>query len=123
MSVKRHLISLDAYSGDTSWTDWVDHFEATALVNGWDNAAKPSGLQKKDVIQPSSSPSVSLIVVVQKKDGSYRFCVDYRKINKITRKDAYPLPRIDVTIEVLSGSQCMVFHVGCSMGLLASQNE
>ena len=40
MSVKRHLISPDAYSGDTSWTDWVDHFEATALVNGWDNAAK-----------------------------------------------------------------------------------
>ena len=37
---KRPLISPDAYSGDTSWTDWVDHFEATALVNGWDNAAK-----------------------------------------------------------------------------------
>ena len=40
MSVKRPLISPDAYSGDTSWTDWVDHFEATALVNGLDDAAK-----------------------------------------------------------------------------------
>ena len=60
---------------------------------------------KKDVIQPSSSPWASPVVIVQKKDGSYRFCVDYRKINTITRKDAYPLPRIDDTIEALSGSQ------------------
>ena len=60
---------------------------------------------KKDVVQPSSSPWASPIVVVQKKDGSYRFCVDYHKINTITRKDAYPLPRIDDTIEALSGSQ------------------
>ena len=60
---------------------------------------------KKDVIQPSSSPWASPVVIVQKKDGSYRFCVDYRKINTITHKDAYPLPRIDDTIEALSGSQ------------------
>ena len=40
MSVKRPLISPDTCSGDTSWTDWVDHFEAVALVNGWDDAAK-----------------------------------------------------------------------------------
>ena len=60
---------------------------------------------KKDVIQPSSSPWASPVVIVQKEDDSYRFCVDYRKINTITRKDAYPLPRIDDTIEALSGSQ------------------
>ena len=60
---------------------------------------------KKDVVQPSSSPWASPIVVVQKKDGSCRFCMDYRKINTITRKDADPLPRIDDTIEALSGSQ------------------
>ena len=57
----------------------------------------------KDVIQPSASPWASPVVIVQKKDGSYQFCVDYRKINTITRKDAYPLPRIDDTIEALSG--------------------
>ena len=41
---------------------------------------------------------------MQKKDGSLRFCVDYRKVNDVTRKDAYPLPRIDETLDTLSGS-------------------
>jgi len=56
-----------------------------------------------DVIEPSSSPWSSPIVLVQKKDGTSRFCVDYRRLNDITHKDSYPLPRIDDTIEALSG--------------------
>ena len=59
----------------------------------------------KDVIQPSKSPWESPIVVVRKKDGSARFCVDYRKLNSITHKDAYPLPRIDDTLDTLAGFQ------------------
>ena len=59
---------------------------------------------ERDVIQPSTSPWASPIVLVQKKDGSIRFCVDYRKLNTITRKDAYPLPRIDDTLDTLAGS-------------------
>ena len=43
--------------------------------------------------------------MVRKKDGSTRFCVDYRKLNDVTRKDAYPLPRIDATLDTLHGSQ------------------
>ena len=42
---------------------------------------------------------------VQKKDGSTRFCVDYRLLNNLTLKDAYPLPRVDETLDSLSGSQ------------------
>ena len=59
----------------------------------------------KDVIQPSSSPWAAPIVLVRKKHGSRRFCVDYRKINAITRKDAYPIPRVDDALDTLSGSQ------------------
>eukprot|EP00731_Ephydatia_muelleri_P038438 Em0760g4a len=60
---------------------------------------------QKDIIQPSSSPWASPIILVPKKDGSLRFCIDYRKLNSVTRKDAYPLPRVDDTLEALSGSK------------------
>ena len=60
---------------------------------------------ERDVIQPTNSPWASPIVLVQKKDGSTRFCVDYRKVNSVTRKDAYPLPRVDDTLDTLAGSK------------------
>ena len=56
------------------------------------------------VIQPSSSPWSSPIVLVKKKDGSYRFCIDYRKLNSITKIDAHPLPRVDDLLEALNGN-------------------
>eukprot|EP00731_Ephydatia_muelleri_P019301 Em0012g126a len=59
----------------------------------------------KGAIQPSDSPWSSPIVLVTKKDGSTRFCVDYRKVNAVTRKDAYPLPRVDDTLDTLAGSK------------------
>ena len=58
----------------------------------------------KGVIVPSKSPSSSPIVFVPKKDGTNRMCIDYRKLNEITAKDAYPLPRIRQTIDALQGA-------------------
>lgn len=55
------------------------------------------------VIQPSASPWSSPVVLVRKRDGSVRFCIDYRRLNKITVRDMYPLPRLDHTLDSLSG--------------------
>ena len=54
------------------------------------------------VIRPSNSPWSSPIVLVRKKDGGVRWCVDYRRLNDVTVKDAYPLPRIDSCLDQLS---------------------
>ena len=56
-------------------------------------------------IRPSQSPFSSNVVIVRKKDGTIRFCLDYRKLNSRTHKDAYPLPRIDDTLHLLAGSK------------------
>ena len=59
----------------------------------------------RGVIRPSKSPWSSPVVLVGKKDGSTRFCVDFRKVNAVTRKDVYPLPRIDETLDTLGGAR------------------
>ena len=53
------------------------------------------------VIVPSKSPWISPIVLTLKKDGSSRLCIDYRKLNEVTVRDAYPIPRIDDTLDAL----------------------
>ena len=62
-------------------------------------------MSEQGVIEPSSSPWASPVVLVRKRNGDVRFCVDYRKLNSVTRKDSYPLPRIDETLEALAGAE------------------
>ena len=61
-------------------------------------------MKSQGVIEESRSPWVSPVVMVKKKDGSLRFCVDYRKLNSITIKDSYPLPRVEDILDQLSGN-------------------
>ena len=56
------------------------------------------------VIQPSESEWASCPVLIRKKDGRVRWCIDYRKLNKVTKKDSFPLPRIEQCIDTLSGN-------------------
>ncbi|GKF46706.1 hypothetical protein Tco_0136508, partial [Tanacetum coccineum] len=52
-------------------------------------------LSYRDFIRPSTSPWGAPVLFVKKKDGSFRMCIDYRELNKLTVKNRYPLPRID----------------------------
>ncbi|CAF1442774.1 unnamed protein product, partial [Rotaria sordida] len=63
-------------------------------------------LEKSNQIRPSSSPWSSPVLLIKKKDGDYRFVVDYRKLNSITTKDSYPIPTIESTLQQLAGNCC-----------------
>ncbi|GJS78001.1 putative reverse transcriptase domain-containing protein [Tanacetum coccineum] len=69
-------------------------------------------LSDKAFIRPSSSPWGAPVLFVKKKDGSFRMCIDYRELNKLTVKNRYPLPRIDDLFDQLQGSSDLrsVYH-------------
>ncbi|KAH9104141.1 hypothetical protein AeMF1_019680, partial [Aphanomyces euteiches] len=57
------------------------------------------------LIRPSTSPWASPVLINRKPDGSIRFCIDYRKLNDVTIKDRYPMPRVDDLLDVLGKSK------------------
>ena len=68
-------------------------------------ARQIKGMLENKIIRPSSSPWASPVVLIRKKGGAMRFCVDYRRLNAITRKDTYPLPRIDDMLDRLNNAK------------------
>ena len=62
-------------------------------------------MEEQGIVQKSSSPWASPVVIVDKKGGDKRICIDYRKLNAITKADAYPLPRINDLLESFGAAQ------------------
>ncbi|KAK7898384.1 hypothetical protein WMY93_019237 [Mugilogobius chulae] len=91
----RATISSQVYSQQSTQLDPVEALDLATLT--------PTEQDK--VIRESSSPYASPIVIVKKKDGSIRLCVDYRQLNSKTRRDAFPLPRIEESLDALCGAK------------------
>ncbi|MES9879322.1 MAG: reverse transcriptase domain-containing protein [Sedimenticola sp.] len=75
------------------------------LAKRRDAEAEISAMAERDLIEPSTSPWSSPAIIVPKKNGGIRFCIDYRRLNKVTIPDSMPLPRCDDSLEALGGSK------------------
>ena len=94
---------------------------ARRIPYGEQRAAVESEIEKlvdAGIARPSTSPWASPVVMVKKKDGSWRMCVDYRRVNAVTKFDCFPLPRLDEALDAFAG--CTVF---CSLDLAMAYHQ
>ncbi|KAH9078114.1 hypothetical protein Ae201684P_019215 [Aphanomyces euteiches] len=96
---RTHLVEFSIDTGDSApirsapyRTSKAEHDIMEAEINQY---------QDLGLIRPSKSPWASPVLMIRKPDGSIRFCIDYRRLNKVTVKDSYPMPRIDDLLDVL----------------------
>ena len=97
-SVIKHTILTEVSNPTTTPKDSI-------RASGYTVKAEIKKMLQQGVIRKSCNPWSSPVVKIKKKDGAWRSCIEFRNVNSVTHKDAYPLPRIDKTLESLSGSQ------------------
>lgn len=118
MLLQKHKAVFSAHEGNLGCTDLIQHeipLLDHAPIRQRYRRIPPSDyeavkshihqLLEANVIRESCSPYASPIVIVRKKDGSLRLCVDYRQLNNRTRRDSFPLPRIEESLDALCGAR------------------
>ena len=116
--VKEYEDCFIAPGGEVGWTDRTTHKIEVGNALPTKIPPRKTSFAEKELIEstvtellhsgkirPSNSPWASPVVLVRKKDGTLRFCIDYRRLNDVTVKDAYPLPRIEDAIDYLTGAK------------------
>ena len=98
-----NLVQLEIDTGDAQ--PRRQHPRRLPYVAKQEVARQLKTMQEAGIIQPSISPWASPVVLVRKKDGTYRFCVDYRELNAVTKPDTFPLPRIDDLLDQLGNTK------------------
>lgn len=115
LSEYRDLLAVNPSAPGT--THWVTHSINTGNSRPINQAPHRTSAKEKlyveekvgemkddGIIRLSKSPWSAPVILVKKKDGSIRFCIDYRKLNEVTERDVYPLPRIDDCLSMLQGN-------------------
>ena len=97
-----HLVLHETDIGDTLPIKFAPHRLAPGKITVVKKEIED--MVARNIIRPSNSPYSAPIVLVTKKDGSNRMCTDFRRLNVVTNKDAFPLPRIDQILDHLHGA-------------------
>ena len=98
-----HLVHREIDTGDTLPIKLAPHRLSPGKITVVKKEIEDIMLAQ-NIIRPSNSPYSAPIVLVTKKNGSYRMCTDFRRLNEGTKKDAFPLPRIDQILDHLQGA-------------------